>query len=183
MSRLIPTAMRAGLVAAIAREADESDWDHLTQAAKTAMIGRWVTAPEIGGLLRPLLGGDAEVRIWITDVGLKRRSRDLLPAAEGVVRAVLGPTASVVKGSTGIKPAHCLASAADGVYYLAWDRASNARNLFWAALQARQDVDGLRGAVVAMIELPAGPTEPGARARLEAIGKSCALEVRWIEAT
>jgi hypothetical protein len=181
MSRLVPVALRDRVIASISAEARARDWDHLAQSDKTALLSRWVNSDSIGGLLRPLLGSDAEVRVWITDVALKRRSRTLLPSAEVVSRAALGPAVEVLPGSAGIKPAHCLAGLSGETYYLCWDRVSNVRHLFWAAVSAREDVKGLQGSVVAIIVSVASTTEPSARSRIERIAACCGLELKWLE--
>jgi hypothetical protein len=181
MSRLVPVALRDRVIATISAEAQAKDWDHLAQNDKTVLLSRWVNSETVGGVLRPLLGSDAEVRVWITDVALKRRSRSLLPSAEVVSRAALGPAAEVLTGSAGIKPAHCLVRLSGKTYYLCWDRASNVRHLFWAAISAKEDVKGLRGSIVAIIESVASSTEPSAKARIERIASCCGFELKWIE--
>lgn len=180
MSRLVPAGLRERIVSYIAAEA--KDWDHLAQADKTTLVGRWVQSAAVGGVLRPLLGGDAEVRVWITDVALKRRARSLLASPEDVAQAVLGDGAQVRSGSAGLKPAHCVATNDKGVFYLCWDRAVNMRHLFWAAVCSRVDMTDLDGSIVAIIDPLASSTEPSARARLEKVAEACGIGVRWVEA-
>lgn len=175
----MPTAIRERIVAVIAGEA--IGWEHLPQADKTAMLGRWVIRADVGGALRPLLGTDAEVRMWIKDVALKRRARALLPTADAVARAALGDDARIRPKSAGIKPAHCIAATVDGSVYLCWDRAVNAKHLVWAAMLARDDQPRFHRVMVALIESAPSLTPLSDRARLERIAGRCGVEIRWIE--
>ena len=181
MTLLIPHEVRERLIGLIGAEAEAVDWEHLTQADKSATIARWVAAPTVGDVLRPLLGTDAEVRLWIKEVAIKRRARSLLPHAEGVVAAALGDGASVVPGSAGIKPAHCLGHADGGTWFLCWDRVANAKHLVWAALQAAEADAGLAGVMVAFVEGVTDQTPEGSRTRIERIAAKCGVEVRWVD--
>jgi hypothetical protein len=181
LTRLIPPDVRVRLIARVGAEAEAADWEHLTQADKSSMIARWVTSPAVGDVLRPLLGTDAEVRLWIKEVAIKRHARSLLPGADDVVAAALGDAAGVVPGSVGIKPAHCLARADGGTWYVCWDRAANAKHLVWAALQAADADRGLAGVLVAFVEGVTDQTPDGPRSRIERIASKGGVEVRWID--
>jgi hypothetical protein len=182
MSRLVPAAVRDRVVASIAAEAESADWDHLPQADKTTLLGRWVSADAVGGVLRPLLGTDADVRLWITDVALKRRARTLLPAADAVARSALGDDAHIRPGSVGLKPFHCDVEVGDKRFYLCWDRVENVRHLIWAAMSAREDNPNIEDWIVAIVEKPPTATSPNVRRRLERIAGSAGLSLRWINA-
>ncbi len=181
MTRLIPPSIRERVIARVGAEAEAADWEHLAQVDKSAMIARWVAAPTVGDVLRPLLGTDAEVRLWIKDVAIKRRARSLLPAAEDVVVAAFGDGALVIPDSTGIKPAHCLAAVDGARWFVCWDRAANAKHLVWAALQAADATRGLAGVLVAFVEGVTDLTPEGSRARLERVAAKCGVEIRWVD--
>ena len=182
MSRLVPAAIRDRVVATIAAEAEAADWDHLPQADKTTLLGRWVSADGVGGVLRPLLGTDADVRLWITDVALKRRARTLLPSADTIARSVLGHDAQIRPGSVGLKPFHCAVEVGQKRFYLCWDRVENVRHLIWAAMNAREDDPEVQDWIVAIVEKPPAATAPSVRRRLERIAGSAGLTLRWITA-
>lgn len=180
MTRLVPAAVRNEVIAQIVVEAADEDWDHIPQADKSALIARWVAAPQIGRRLAPLLGSDAEVRLWIKDVGLKNRARGLLPPAADVARAVLGEDAVVRPKSVGIKPLRCVADDAGTATFIAWDRVANAKHLVWAALVKRDE--GFAGAIViAFVERVTALTPQPERERIERIASPCGLTVRWID--
>jgi hypothetical protein len=181
VTRLVPRSVREQIVAQVEADADSADWNHLAQADKSAMIARWVAAPSIGGVLLPLLGSDAHVRLWVKDVALKRRARSLLPGADAVVAAVFGSEASVVPGSPGIKPAHCVATIDGRTWYVCWDRAANAKHLLWAALQEADSRTDLTGALAAFVESVTDFTPEASRARIERIAAKCGVKVRWVD--
>jgi hypothetical protein len=181
MTRLVPRAVREEIVARIESDAKAADWNHLAQADKSAMIARWVNSRAVGEVLTPLLGSDAEVRIWIKDVALKRRARSLQPGADAVVAAALGPEATVVAGSAGIKPAHCEATVDGRTWFICWDRVTNAKHLVWAALQTADSRQDLAGVLAAFVENVTDLTPGASRARIERIATKCGVAVRWID--
>lgn len=130
MTRLVSDAVREQLVTRISEDADKADWDHLPQADKTALLGHWVDNPAIGGVLRPLVGGDGEARVWIKEVALKTWSLRRQPDAEEVINALFRGAATVESDCAGIKPHHCVAAIAKSRYYVCWGVDTNARNLF-----------------------------------------------------
>ncbi len=94
-----------------------------------------------------------------------------------VVRAALGPDASVLAGSEGVKPDHCIATRGDDSAYVTWGYASNFRNLLWAALRAA--VTG-RPAHIVVLEPPDRST-PTEQTRLhQALGQRCGLAVHHL---
>jgi len=181
MSRLVPAVVHDSIIELIGVETEAADWDHLGQADKTAMIGRWVARADVGGVLRPLLGSDAEIRVWVKEVGLKKRRRSSLLCARAVVDATLGPDVSIDPARTGDKPPHCVADAPAGSAYLCWDRPANAKHLIWAALSALEDRHDLTTAMVVLIDTVAERTTPDRRARLDRLARRCGVSIRWIE--
>lgn len=181
MTRLVPDALRAQVISRIRDDADAADWDHLAQPDKSAQIARWVASPEVGGVLAPLLGSDAEVRLWIKDTALKRRARAKAPDAASIVAAALGPNARVMSGSVGIKPAHCSAQLDGQVWFLCWDRVANAKHLMWAAMMAVEAETRLTGSLVVFVEGVTDRTPDGERARIERIAARCGVSARWTD--
>ncbi len=181
MSRLVPDATRRAVIELIGAEAREADWEHLTQADKTAMLSRWVTRGDVGGVLRPLLGSDGEVRVWVKEVALKRSLHGRGPTASSVISAALGPAAAPADSTVGDKPSHCLALSEGESVYVCWDRSANAKHLFWAALNALEGEMSPLRAVVAFVETTADATPDDRRQTLERIARRCGLTVTWIE--
>lgn len=181
MSRLVPAVVHDAVIEIIGNETEASDWEHLAQADKTAMIGRWVVRADVGGVLRPLLGSDAEIRVWVKEVGLKKRRRSSLLCARDVVDATLGAGLKIDPARTGDKPPHCVADGPAGPAYLCWDRPVNAKHLIWAAVTALEDHHDLSTAMVVFIDTVAERTTPDRRVRLERLACRCGVSVRWIE--
>jgi hypothetical protein len=141
------------------------------------MIAKWVESEEIGGILRPLLGGDAEVRIWLKDVALRRRSWRKAPDATVIADQVFGADSSHVL-RTGKKPSHAIVEHNGQQHYVSWGPYANVRNLFWAALNAQLE-DGIASARVAVIERGT-ITPPDRRARIDILGRLTGIDVRWL---
>lgn len=175
MSPIVPRHIAEEVLRQIGVDADAADWDRLPQADKTALIARWVESEEIGGVLRPLLGGDAEVRLWLKDVALRRRSWRRQPEAALVAAQTIGEGAKVV--SAGKKPSHALVERDGATHYVCWGPYANVRNLFWAALNALED--GVVSAQVAVIERGT-VTTPDRRARVESLASRAGIVVRWL---
>ena len=182
MSRLVPRDLAETLVRRVTDEAERVDWDHLSQASKTTELGRWVDNPEIGGILRPLVGGDAETRMWLKEVALKRRARARQPDAEAVIDQLFGGEAGLVADSVGTKPHHALTRNGDHREYVCWGPQANAKHLFWAAINALEEDRELAGAWVVVVDTIASPTPPERRARLSALARRCGIKLDWMGA-
>lgn len=182
MSRLVPKQLAETVVKRVSLEASRVDWDHLPQPEKTALLARWVEDPQIGGVLLPLVGGDAEVRMWLKEVALKRRARDRQPAASDVFGQLFGDRVEVISGSEGTKPHHAQGRVGDKRYYVCWGPQPNAKHLFWAALNAREDDPTLTDSWVVIVDTIASPTPAERRARLKALGKRCGVLLDWMSA-
>jgi hypothetical protein len=150
----------------------------LPQADKTAKLAAWVDAPDVGGVLKPLLGGEAEVRVWLKDVALRRRSWGRQPNAEVVARRIFGDVELRVVGA-GLKPSHAIVEVSREKQYLAWGPHSNARNLFWAALNASLE-RGIRRSHVVIVDSPTSTTPADRRVRFEALARRCDVDVHWM---
>lgn len=179
MSRLVPTSVRESVVETLTREAADADWDHRLQSDKTRLLRQWVDREDIGGMLRPLLGSDAEVRMWLKDVGMKRRARAALPSAGDVVARTFGEL-GVTIDEEGIKPAHCYVTLDDRRLFVCWERFGNAKHLLWACVRTIVDDPDIAEACMVIVESMTAPTPRSARVNLEAIAKRCGVTVRWI---
>jgi hypothetical protein len=182
MSRLVPQELAETLLARVSSDAQEVDWDHLTQADKTAQLAKWVEAPEVGGVLRPLVGGDAEVRMWLKEVALKRRARAQQPDPDAVIGQLFRESVRIIEGSVGTKPHHVLVQNGTHRYYVCWGPQANAKHLFWAALNAREDDPRLDDAWVVIVDTIASPTPADRRIRLSSLAERCHLKIDWMGA-
>lgn len=180
MSRLVPKVLAEALIARVSEQADRADWDHLTQSSKTEQLARWVEDPEIGGVLEPLVGGAAEIRMWLKEVALKRRARTLQPDPEAVVRHIFSEGVEVAFGTVGTKPHHASARNGAGSHYVAWGSRANAKHLFWAAINALEDDPELIDAWVVVVDTLASPTPADRRSLLEALATRCGLKIAWM---
>lgn len=183
MSPLVPRAVREQILELVTREADHVGWDHLPQSDKTAKLAEWVEAPEIGGVLKPLLGGDADVRVWLKEVALKKRSRLLQPDAQRVAGFLFPEGFELEDGSAGIKPHHCVVRRSTGRYYICWGAHANAKHLFWAALNARFEYGELGGEYVVIVDRAASVTPPDRKARHERLAVRCGLHIAWVSSS
>lgn len=177
MTRLVPDAVREQLVARISDEADKVDWDHLPQSDKSTRLGQWVDDPAVGGVLRPLVGSDGDVRVWIKEVALKTRSRRQQPIADEVVAALFSGSALVERSSVGIKPHHCICAIGNERHYVCWGVDSNVRNLFWAAVNACFDDPGLASVIIVLVNHGALMTPAHRRKRFQELASCCGVQV------
>jgi hypothetical protein len=177
VSRLVPLELGDRLVAEVRRLADAADWDNLSQRDKTAMLSRWVHDDQIGGKLKPLVGGEAETRLWLKEVALKRRARAKGPSAENLAAWALSNAVPIKVADVGIKPHHCTAVDNEGRrHYLCWGPAVNLKHLLWAAINAQLDEPELCPVVV-IVERLSSPTSRHRRERFEAIARRCGVRM------
>jgi hypothetical protein len=131
-------------------------------------------------VLRPLVGGDAEVRMWLKEVALKRRARARQPNPDAVLRELFNEEGRIVDGSIGTKPHHALVQNGARRYYVCWGPQANAKHLFWAALNAREDDASLAEVWVVVVDTIASPTRVERRARLSSLAERCGLKIDWM---
>lgn len=179
MSQLVPLEVRERILQQIVSEADAADWDHLIQTEKTAMIGRWVRSVDIGGVLRPLLGGDAEIRVWLKEVALKHRSKAHRPTAKEITSRLFPQGCRVVESSIKEKPPQCIVETSSGRHFVCWGDYRNAKHLFWAALDAKVSELLLNDAYIVIVEHGASITPPDRRARYERIADLSRVKIAW----
>ncbi len=193
MSRdgLLPPHQLAAVVTALYTRADEVGWTALTPQERTRHYAQWVEAPDVGKILTGYMTPE-QARSWIKDGPMKeyanacrgtgryaRFGRQGGTGPADVAVAALGPGASVVPGSQGVKPPHCLAEDAAGTTsYLVWGEAGNFRNLLWDALRTAV-LKGLPSHVV-VLEPPGRPTSSAEAKTHRAMTHRCKLGLHYL---
>lgn len=185
--KLLPPAVREQVVRAIYADADRLGWQTLPLADRTATFNRWIEDERVGGPLTRFMTPE-QARSWIKDGPMKEYGRALRGAGRfaaygrqggtgpnDVVRHALGPTATLVEGSLGSKPLHCLGAIDGATAYIAWDHSRNFKNLLWAALRASA-LDGLDAHLV-VLEPPGTASPPELVKEQQKLAERCALTV------
>lgn len=180
MSQLVPENIRTAVLLKIQQEADEIGWDSLTQIQKTDTITRWIRNPNIGGILGPLLGGDAEIRVWLKDVALRQRARNRQPGAIEVASRLFPIGFELVPGTAKDKPPQCTVRVSDCLVFVCWGVRSNAKHLFWAALNKRVSRDQVDRIMVVLVDRGSSVTPPDEVARYESLANVCGVNLAWI---
>ena len=167
------------------------DWEYLTQREHTEQYARWLTDPEVGGVLASWMSPE-EQRVWLKDGPLKEFARAL--AGEGafaayldehprspavVVKRTLGDGWNPVPGSNGVKPLRCRASDGTKSVTLLWGPARDFKHLLWAALEAL-DRSPKKPLAVAVFDTISAPFAAGEKDRLSRIAVRCGVEVKFV---
>lgn len=148
MPRLnIPSDLRERLLIEIYRQADEMDWEFLSNAQKTAQYRKWIEDPRVGGVLTDH-HPEKDVRVWLKDVPMKEYARSqegighyvrYIPmrfrGPEEVVRAAFGSDWTMLPDTVDVKPNHCLATDDVTSRYVFWGRDAQFKDLLYAALE------------------------------------------------
>lgn len=177
---------RADVVKALYADAARVEWEFLPIHQRTAQYDKWVVAPEIGGVLTEYMSAETS-RSWIKDGPMKEYARaqqgvgryakfgsKAAVAPAQVVARALGPEATVVDGTFGVKPLHCVGALAERETYLAWGEAKNFRYLVWACLTYLADSPSADAHVV-VTETMADPTTASEKAQHAAIAGRCRI--------
>ena len=185
--KLLPPAVREQVVRAIYADADRLGWQTLPLANRTATFNRWIEDERVGAPLTRFMTPE-QARSWIKDGPMKEYGRALRGAGRfaeygrqggtgpiDVVRHALGPSATVVEGSVGSKPLHCVGESNGTTAYVAWGDNSNFKNLLWAALRA-STLDGLDAHLV-VLEPPGTASPPELVKEQQKLAERCALTV------
>lgn len=185
-SRRVPGDKRAEVIKALYADAARVEWEFLPINQRTAQYDKWVVAPEIGGVLTDYMSAET-ARSWIKDGPMKEYSR----AQQGVgryskfgskaaveptqmVARALGPEATVVDGTFGVKPLHCVGISAERETYVTWGEAKNFRYLVWACL-AYLASNPSAAAHVIVTETMADPTTASEKAQHAAVADRCGI--------
>ncbi|GAA2027466.1 hypothetical protein GCM10009839_27800 [Catenulispora yoronensis] len=195
MAPRIPDNVRDEIITSLYRQAADIDWHLLSQGDKARWYTTWVDAPEIGGRLKQFLD-PAKVRVWIKDVPMKEFARaeegvgpyaryvtQRFDGAEEIVKRTLGKSWTVVPGTAGIKPQHCLvidteAGAEDTTRYMCWGNQKSFSTLVWAALQR---AIAMRNKPLTVVVTRDSETVSSVdQLDFEKIGTRCGIEVRYL---
>ncbi|MDG4531444.1 hypothetical protein [Streptomyces sp. AV19] len=142
----LPAAVRERLVYEIYRQANNLDWEFLSNGEKTAQYRSWIEDPKVGGVLLAY-GPEKDARVWIKDVPMKEYARaqegiglytryavNRFRGAGEIVQAAFGDGWTVKPDSIGEKPNHCYATNGESTRYVCWGRPGTFRDLVWAAI-------------------------------------------------
>ncbi|MEV1168149.1 hypothetical protein [Nonomuraea sp. NPDC049784] len=148
MPRLnLPPDLRERLLLEVYRQADQMDWEFLSNTQKTAQYRKWVEDPRVGGVLIEH-HAEKDIRVWLKDVPMKEYARSqegighyvrYIPTRfrgpEEVVRAAVGPDWAIMSDTIDVKPNRCLATDGKVERYVFWGRDAQFKDLLYAALE------------------------------------------------
>jgi hypothetical protein len=186
----VPKEIRDEVVRELYRQVETMDWELLSARQKNQQYARWIEDPSIGGRLTDFQSAE-DARVWLKDGPMKEYARALdgeggfpefttkrLSGPDELVRRALGEDWSIVPGSQGVKPLHCLATDGTATRYVCWGRPGTFRDLVWAAVnKAIERAD--RPMIV--VSLRDGQDVNGEeRRRHERIAAHCGVDVRHV---
>lgn len=191
--RRLPRDQVESVVKALYTAADRIDWGHLPSSARTSQYDEWVKDDEIGGVLKKYMSAE-NARSWIKDGPMKEYGRACLGAGRyakfgatprvtpnQLVTHALGPAASVIENSVGVKPFHCLAVLDGKTTYVAWESAKNLRHLVWAAISHLSAHPG-DAACLIMLETMELPITQADKLRHKRIADRCSIKLVYYRA-
>jgi hypothetical protein len=184
--RSIPSQIERDVARRLYEDAQRLDWIHLSMTARRRQYAAWLEAPEVGGALTQFLSREG-ARVWIKDGPMKEFAR----ATAGVgrfasfvdqtgrgpaemIRLALGAKWTLVAGSVGIKPLHCLAACEAEQRFLCWGPPKDFKHLLWAALTAAELEH--HTARVLIVERVGQELRADERTRFELLCRRCSLE-------
>jgi hypothetical protein len=186
----VPKEIRESVLRELYRQVGSLDWEDISSREKTAYYTRWVEDPAIGGELADYYTAEG-MRVWLKDGPLKEYARALedfgsfaryttkrLSPPSEFIPKVLGDAWSILSGSIGEKPMHCLVT--DGIQqrYVCWGRPRAFRDLLWAAVN-RALASPARPMI--MVYLTEGKTVSVKQRRLhEQIAEHCVLDLAYV---
>lgn len=190
----LPMPIRERLLVEIYRQANELDWEFLSNGEKTSQYRKWIEDPRVGGVLLAF-GAEKDARVWIKDVPMKEYARaqegigqyvryavNCFRGADEIVQAAYGKGWTVKPGSIGEKPNHCYASDGESTRYVCWGRAGTFRDLIWAALN--EAVGGAQDRPAIVIATRDGETVSTAdRRRQVLLADHCGVTVTHLHRT
>lgn len=185
---LLPEEQLTLVVGTLYADAEKHGWDSLPLTDRSRAYSDWVEDERVGGILTKYMSPEA-ARSWIKDGPMKEYNRATRGTGRyarfgrhggtgpaDVALIAIGPEATVVEGSVGVKPSHCHAvTSAGDTAYIAWGEARNFRNLLWAALRA--SVEDGRDAHVVVMEPPGKATTTDEVLNHKALAERCGLTV------
>lgn len=147
----LPEDIRRAVIAGVYRQADDMDWDALTDRQRTTIYDRWLDDPNIGQQLTRFLTRE-RARVWLKDVPMKEYSRarygigpyaalaaSRFPDAGRIARQVLGSGWEAVDGTIAEKPNRCVVTNGREERLMMWGPPKTLRDIVWAGINARAD--------------------------------------------
>lgn len=189
-SRRLPRDQVESVVKALYSAADRLDWEHQPPSVRTAQYDDWVTDAEIGGILTRYMSAE-NARSWIKDGPMKEYGRARLgagryakygtpsgPSPEQLAVHALGTGASVIDGSIGVKPFHCIVGSDSTTTYLVWESAQNLRHLVWACINYLASHSN-HEACILILETLEHPVTQAEKARHTRIAERCSISIKY----
>ncbi|MEQ4610262.1 hypothetical protein ACWFQ7_11545 [Streptomyces bacillaris] len=186
----LPAPIRERLLIEIYQQANDMDWEFLSNTEKTNQYRRWIEDPKVGGVLLAY-GPEKDARVWIKDVPMKEYARaqegignyvryavNRFQGPEEIVRAACGSGWVMKPDSVGEKPNHCYAIAGDATRYICWGRAGNFRDLVWAALN--EAIDSTERPAIVITTRNGETVSTAERTRQERLALRCGADLRYL---
>lgn len=158
----MPEDVRRAVIAEVYRQADDMDWDGLTDRQHTTIYDRWLDDPTIGQQLTRFLSRE-RARVWLKDVPMKEYARarygigpyaalaaSRFPSVGQIARQVLGVGWDAVDGTIAEKPNRCVVTNGQEERLMMWGPPKTLRDIVWAGINARADDDPTPILVVAV---------------------------------
>ncbi|MFL6140369.1 MAG: hypothetical protein ACJ72N_00675 [Labedaea sp.] len=186
----VPKDVRDAVISELYRQVGSLDWEDISAREKTKHYTRWVEDPTIGGELADYYTAEG-MRVWLKDGPLKEYARALedfgsfakyttqrLSPPSDFIREVLGETWTIVPGSVGEKPMHCLVTDGKNQRYVCWGKPRTFRDLLWAAINKALTATSRPMMVVYLSE---GKTVNAELRRVhERIAGHCSLDLAYV---
>lgn len=186
----LPAPIRERLLIEIYQQANDMDWEFLSNTEKTHQYRRWIEDPKVGGVLLAY-GPEKDARVWIKDVPMKEYARaqegignyvryavNRFQGPEEIVRAACGSGWVMKPDSVGEKPNHCYAVTEDATRYICWGRAGNFRDLVWAALN--EAIDSTERPAIVITTRNGETVSTADRTRQERLALRCGADLRYL---
>lgn len=158
----LPEDIRRAVISEVYRQADDMDWDGLTDRQHTKIYDAWLDDPSIGQQLTRFLTRE-RARVWLKDVPMKEYARarygigpyavlasSRFPNADQIARQVLGEGWRAVDGTIVEKPNRCVVTNGREKRLMMWGPPKTLRDIVWAGINARADDDPTPLLVVAV---------------------------------
>ncbi|MER7769880.1 hypothetical protein [Kitasatospora sp. NPDC096140] len=192
-SMQLPTALRDILLREIYQQANDLDWEFLSNGEKTAQYRKWIEDPKVGGVLLSH-GPEKDARVWIKDVPMKEYARaqegighyvryavNRFRGPEEIVQAACGEGWSPLPGSLGEKPNHCIATDGEESRYVCWGRPGTFRDLIWAAVN--EAIEAKRHPAIVITTRDGETVSTADRARQIKVAEHCGVSLTHLHRT
>jgi hypothetical protein len=142
----VPKEVRDSVIREIYQQAEQVDWEDISDREKSAHYANWVADAKIGDKLADYYTADG-MRVWLKDTPLKEYARAIedfgpfakyttkrLTPPDEFIPPILGSRWTVVPGSISEKPMHCLFTDGTQERYVCWGKPRSFSILLWAAV-------------------------------------------------